>query len=66
MIKKLVSWIYLKVVYLPEFKKKVEEQYPDAEITYTTRIESYDHELETRIMRQACFERERIPNDHLH
>ena len=63
MIKKLVSWLYLKVVYMPEFKRKVEEAYPDAEITYSTRVES---PLERQIMRQACFERERIPDDHLH
>ncbi len=70
MIKKLITWIYLRVVYLPEFKKKVEAAYPDANITYTTRIEEDpvlpDRELEGRIMRQAWFERERIPDDHLH
>ena len=66
MIQKFVSWLYLKVVYMPEFKKKMKQAYPDAEIVYTTRTESYDHEMEERILRQACFERERIPNDHLH
>ncbi len=67
MIKKFVTWLYLKVVYLPLFKEKIEKQYPDARITYSTRIEDdYDPELEGRIMRQAWFERERIPDDHLH
>lgn len=67
MIKKLVTWIYLRIVYLPEFKKKVEKMYPDANITYSTKVEEhYDHELAGQMMRQACFERERIPNDHLH
>ena len=69
MIKKLVSWLYMKVVYLPTLKEKIEADNPGVKVTCTGRIAeeySYDCELENRIMRQAWFERERIPNDHLH
>ena len=73
MIKKFVTWLYLKVVYLPEFKKKVERMYPNAEITYSTRIEEDQGDGlvgvivdQERVMRQAWFERERIPDAHLH
>ncbi len=67
MIKKFVTWLYLRVVYLPDFKKKVERMYPDAKITYSTRIEDdYDYELERRIMRQAELERKWISDDNLH
>ncbi len=67
MIKKLVSWLYLKVVYLPDLKKKIEADHPGVKVTYTNKVQDYaDWELEQRWMRQAWFERERIPNDHLH
>ena len=73
MIKKLVTWLYLKVVYLPEFKKKVERMYPNAEITYSTRVEEDQGDGlvgvivdQERVMRQAWFERERIPDARLH
>ncbi len=67
MIKKFVTWLYLKVVYLPTLKEQIEEEYPGAKVTCTSRIkDTRDYELEGRIYRQACFERERIPDDHLH
>ena len=67
MIKTFVSWLYLKIVYLPALKEKIEKEYPGAKVTCTSRIEdTRDYELENRIMRQAEFERERIPNDRLH
>ena len=67
MIKKLVSWLYLKVVYLPSLKAKIEADNPGVRVTYTNKAEDYtDWEFEQRLMRQAWFERERIPNDHLH
>ena len=67
MIKKFVTWLYLKVVYLPTLKGKIQQEYPGVKVTCTGSIkDSYDYELEGRIMRQACFERERIPDDHLH
>lgn len=68
-IKKLISWLYVKVVFLPEFKKKMEKQYPHAKITYDIQNEEVvmrDADWNHRLMRQAWFERERIPNDHLH
>ena len=68
MIKKFVSWLYMKVVYLPALKAKIEAEHPGVKVTCTGRLaeDDYDPELENRIMRQAWFERERIPNDHLH
>jgi len=70
MIKKLVTWLYLKVVYLPALKAKIEAEHPGTKVTCTGRMAEPeiddDPELENRIMRQAWFERERIPNDHLH
>lgn len=68
MIKSLVTWLYLRIVYLPEFKKKVENMYPDADISYSHTREGYilTEDVDSKIMRQARFERERIPNDQLH
>jgi len=65
MIKTFISWLYLKVVYMPALKEKIEKQYPGAKVTCSHKTVE-DPELEGRLMRQACFERERIPDDHLH
>jgi len=32
-MKKFVSWLYYRIIYLPEMKKKLKEHYPDAKIT---------------------------------
>lgn len=67
MIKKFVTWLYLRVVYLPLFREKIEKQYPGAKVTYSTATEDYyDDELKRRIMRQAELERKWISDDHLH
>ena len=70
MIKKFVSWLYMNVVYLPLLKEKIEADYPGVKVTCTGRVAETeiddDPELENRIMRQAWFERERIPDDNLH
>ncbi len=67
MIKKFISWLYLKVVYLPDLKEKIEADHPGVKVIYTNKAQDFtDWEFEQRLMRQACFERERIPNAHLH
>ena len=74
MIKKLVSWLYLKIVYLPTLKAKIEAGNPGVKVTCRGRLadtdleaqSAYNYELENRIIRQAWFERERIPDVRLH
>ena len=67
MIKKFIRWLYLRVVYLPDLKAKIEADHPGVKVIYTNKAEDYaDWEQEQQVMRQAWFERERIPDAHLH
>ena len=56
----------MRVVYLPEFKKRVEKQYPGATVTCQLEEGYVTGQARLQLLRQAWFERERIPDDHLH
>ena len=58
-MKRFISWLYYRIVYLPEMKKKLKQYYPEANIT--VRRGSNDP-----LTRQAEREREWISDDELH
>ena len=63
MIKRFVYWLYMRVVYLPELKKKIKAQYPGVRIS--CKIKDLDRDLEVKQVQKAQWEREWIPDDKL-
>ncbi len=59
LMKRFISWLYYRIVYLPEMEKKLKQYYPEANIT--VRRGSNDP-----LTRQAEREREWISDDELH
>jgi len=67
MMKRLISWLYTKYVFLPAMEEKLRQMYPGAKIE----VRSSDRngiviEEENPQYRQTARERERIPDDRLH
>jgi len=58
-MKRFVSWLYYRIVYLPEMKKKLKEYYPECKITVTRGPKD-------PLTRQAERERRYVKDDELH